>query len=69
MATACNDTGSAQEFGVDIFFSAHEHSYERTYPVMQGKFELHPNHTYTNPAKPVVRASAPPSSLRAVTNR
>lgn len=42
------------EFNVDIYFTAHEHSYERTFPVSFGQIDLaQQNHTYVNPKYPV----------------
>merc|ERR1719158_2549428 len=45
-----------QEHGVDLAFWAHEHSYERTWPVMDGKVlngTSSPGAPYTNPRAPV----------------
>jgi len=42
------------EYNVDIYFSAHEHSYERTWPVYRGVIDKdQENHTYVNPKYPV----------------
>jgi hypothetical protein len=39
---------------VDIYFTAHEHSYERTYPVFQNKIDIYQmNHSYVNPYYPI----------------
>jgi hypothetical protein len=39
---------------VDIYIGAHEHSYERLFPVFQGKVDYpKENHTYVNPKYPV----------------
>lgn len=51
---------------VDLYLTAHEHSYERTLPVYRGQWEQQSNHTYVDPRFPVVRARmrrcAPPTS-------
>ena len=39
--------------GVDIYFTAHEHSYERTFPVYAGMWDPQQNHTHLNPKYPV----------------
>jgi len=38
-----------QRYRVDMYFTAHEHSYERTYPVYKGQVDYQSNHTYVNP--------------------
>lgn len=38
---------------VDIYFTAHEHSYERIFPVYNGKVDKQHNHTHVNPKYPV----------------
>jgi hypothetical protein len=38
---------------VDIYLTAHEHSYERTFPVYKGVVDVQQNHTYLNPKYPV----------------
>jgi len=42
------------EYNVDLFFTAHEHSYERTWPVYRGTIDSNQtNHTYYNAKYPV----------------
>ena len=38
---------------VDIYFTAHEHSYERIFPVTAGVLDPQQNHTHHNPRYPV----------------
>ena len=38
---------------VDMYFTAHEHSYERIFPVWQGHIDVQQNHTHHNPRYPV----------------
>lgn len=41
-------------YNVDIYFTAHEHSYERTFPVFQNKIDLYQmNHSFVNPLYPI----------------
>jgi hypothetical protein len=35
------------KYNVDLYITAHEHSYERTYPVYKGQIDLQSNHTHT----------------------
>jgi hypothetical protein len=39
-----------KQYGVDVFFSGHVHSYERTYPIYKGKAT---QHNYVDPQAPV----------------
>jgi hypothetical protein len=53
-----NNTGYGMEdiihkHKVDFFFGAHEHSYERMFPVYNGQVDQQSNHTYVNPKFPV----------------
>ena len=41
------------KFSVDLYFTAHEHSYERTFPVYKGQIDRQSNHSYVNPKYPV----------------
>ena len=34
---------------VDFYLTAHEHDYERTFPIYRGQWETHSNHTYRDP--------------------
>ena len=38
---------------VDLYFGAHEHSYERIFPVYAGRMDPQQNHTHRNPLYPV----------------
>jgi len=38
---------------VDIYFTAHEHSYERIFPVWRGMLDQQLNHTHHNPLYPI----------------
>jgi hypothetical protein len=38
---------------VDIYIGAHEHSYERLFPVFRDQIDFQDNHTYVNPKYPV----------------
>lgn len=43
-----------EEFGIDIVFSGHSHSYERTYPLLNGEVaERIPGPLYSNPPGPI----------------
>ena len=42
-----------KQFNVDIYLCAHEHAYERTYPVFNGTFQVQPLNVYTNPQSPI----------------
>jgi len=40
------------KYNVDVYFTAHEHSYERSYPVYNESFDPQQNHTYFNAKYP-----------------
>jgi len=44
-----------EQFNVDVYLCGHEHSYERSFPVLDGQIEVPEgdNHTYINPSFPV----------------
>jgi len=51
--TICPMEVILQQFGVDLYICAHEHSYERTFPVYDGIIDYQSNHTYINPKYPI----------------
>eukprot|EP01116_Phalansterium_solitarium_P013019 TRINITY_DN2984_c1_g1_i1.p2 TRINITY_DN2984_c1_g1~~TRINITY_DN2984_c1_g1_i1.p2 ORF type:complete len:484 (+),score=175.47 TRINITY_DN2984_c1_g1_i1:107-1558(+) len=45
------------KYNVDLYISAHEHSYERSFPVFRGQIDPQQNHTYINAKYPVYLVS------------